>query len=1076
MKKIVSVLLMAFMLLTCTALAAQENETVYKQAEISEDQTVDVTELENGEFDLLRNGDFETVAASGIPAGWSMSGAIVGESYMTVTAADAPSGKNYARYFGETEGVFLGQNITSMVPGETYQFTAKVRRPSGGGSVIAYVTADGQLDGRLQSIKKFSETVSFGRNKMEWVQVSFACELPEGTERVGFLLRLVGGGEAHWDDVHFVGKLKDELATGISFRNMLAAEAAQDESTNKLAMGDLYSYDKPFEGQENLIANGDFESYQGNTFDAWGLRTNWAPYFSAVPGSSHDGSTCIKASLDANKDGINRPFLTQEVELIPGAEYQVSYWYKIVKGEGIRPWIKLEYQTHEKGLAGITHVGEKYVAPDEWDRSGEWAHAVTKIYPGNNVGGANVLLRAHQGNELEEVEVYWDDVEIFMTAPPPALDVDGGWIFYYPDMKEGELSASVNLSYYPELAESTVDYSISDGKTVLWESRGHKNVEGQSRVTFPLSLLKEKEKPYIGKAVLYAADGSVHSIGTQNVYMYDRPEYLDKDGFFRKNGETPVYPIFGYHVTRTPENLKKLADAGVNVIQTGVDNPGILDMCEEAGIMALITLYPDMKCAGADENIEYTIKMVNYAKDHPATLGYIVMDEVFLHRPDAETELEHSYRLIRSLDKKHPISVLEAMDSFYEKAGKYVDLLLTDPYSKAHVKHASEGTENARAALNYEKPVYSLLETYYATGGSSPGYPTPNDGRNNNWQALIAGAQAVGYYSISDSDADLVTGEQNVPIWNARDGGALWNALASFGNVEKEIAFDHYVFNKTPEFNEYRGADYWYSSWVDGQDIYMIVLGMKKSGTQEVSIPLTSFGGDIQVGAYTAEMIAGRNPLETVTGSGTLDITLSDVEALLYKITPTETVDFSTLGATGFEDLGAYPWARQQIGRMDSLDIITGRNDYSYAPAEKITRAEFAGFLIRALGLSADSTELFADVSADNEFAKEIAIGRALGILKGTDGVNYNPDAEISRQDLMVICARGMRLVKELAEGAPVEGFADAGLIADYAAADVAAMVQAGIIKGNADGTINPLGNTTRAEAAVIMDRCYSWK
>ena len=41
-------------------------------------------------------------------------------------------------------------------------------------------------------------------------------------------------------------------------------------------------------------------------------------------------------------------------------------------------------------------------------------------------------------------------------------------------------------------------------------------------------------------------------------------------------------------------------------------------------------------------------------------------------------------------------------------------------------------------------------------------------------------------------------------------------------------------------------------------------------------------------------------------------------------------------------------------------------------------------------------------------------------------------------------------------------------------------MIEEEIVKGNPDGTINPLGNTTRAEAAVIMsrifDRCVYYK
>ncbi|MBE7024775.1 MAG: S-layer homology domain-containing protein [Ruminococcaceae bacterium] len=43
--------------------------------------------------------------------------------------------------------------------------------------------------------------------------------------------------------------------------------------------------------------------------------------------------------------------------------------------------------------------------------------------------------------------------------------------------------------------------------------------------------------------------------------------------------------------------------------------------------------------------------------------------------------------------------------------------------------------------------------------------------------------------------------------------------------------------------------------------------------------------------------------------------------------------------------------------------------------------------------------------------------------------------------------------------------------MADYALPHVKAMIASGLVKGNADGTINPKGNTTRAEAAVIMQR-----
>ncbi|MBE7063516.1 MAG: S-layer homology domain-containing protein, partial [Ruminococcaceae bacterium] len=65
------------------------------------------------------------------------------------------------------------------------------------------------------------------------------------------------------------------------------------------------------------------------------------------------------------------------------------------------------------------------------------------------------------------------------------------------------------------------------------------------------------------------------------------------------------------------------------------------------------------------------------------------------------------------------------------------------------------------------------------------------------------------------------------------------------------------------------------------------------------------------------------------------------------------------------------------------------------------------------------------------------------------------------------IISRGMALTGET----DLAAFSDSSLIAEYALSHVKAMISSGLVKGNADGTLNPLGNTTRAEAAVIMQR-----
>ena len=51
--------------------------------------------------------------------------------------------------------------------------------------------------------------------------------------------------------------------------------------------------------------------------------------------------------------------------------------------------------------------------------------------------------------------------------------------------------------------------------------------------------------------------------------------------------------------------------------------------------------------------------------------------------------------------------------------------------------------------------------------------------------------------------------------------------------------------------------------------------------------------------------------------------------------------------------------------------------------------------------------------------------------------------------------------------------FADAAKVADYAKESVVRVIAQGLVAAQ-DGRINPLGNTNRAEAAVLLYRIYN--
>jgi hypothetical protein len=177
-----------------------------------------------------------------------------------------------------------------------------------------------------------------------------------------------------------------------------------------------------------------------------------------------------------------------------------------------------------------------------------------------------------------------------------------------------------------------------------------------------------------------------------------------------------------------------------------------------------------------------------------------------------------------------------------------------------------------------------------------------------------------------------------------------------------------------------------------------------------------------------------------------------------------------------FGDLNAVEWARKPVEVLASKGILKGVSENAYAPLENITRADFLCFLVRSLGMDAKADDNFEDIRSDAYYSKEIGIAKKLGITSGTGNNQFSPDASITRQDMMVMAGNALRITKKLeGKGAAydLDGFADKSIISVYAVDRVASVVRAGLIVGSGD-KLNPLGSTTRAEAAAFLYRIYN--
>ena len=177
-----------------------------------------------------------------------------------------------------------------------------------------------------------------------------------------------------------------------------------------------------------------------------------------------------------------------------------------------------------------------------------------------------------------------------------------------------------------------------------------------------------------------------------------------------------------------------------------------------------------------------------------------------------------------------------------------------------------------------------------------------------------------------------------------------------------------------------------------------------------------------------------------------------------------------------FADIANYSWASDAIVALAEKGIIKGVSDTNFAPADNIKRADFMLLLVRMLGMDAEFSENFSDVSADKYYYEALGVAKKLGLTTGVGNNKFNPEANITRQDMFVLAYRILKMQEAGlvdADETAINAFDDSAKIADYAKEGLSALVKNELVKGS-DNKINPVGNATRAETAVFIHRLYN--
>lgn len=172
-----------------------------------------------------------------------------------------------------------------------------------------------------------------------------------------------------------------------------------------------------------------------------------------------------------------------------------------------------------------------------------------------------------------------------------------------------------------------------------------------------------------------------------------------------------------------------------------------------------------------------------------------------------------------------------------------------------------------------------------------------------------------------------------------------------------------------------------------------------------------------------------------------------------------------------FTDLNSAEWAAESVVYLYKRGIIAKSDDMKFRPDDKVTRAEFIKMLVMALGCyDKNAVSEFNDVAADKWYYPYVSSAYRYGIAAGNETGNYEPDENISRQDMCAVVSRALTKMGYTREE-NTETFADDEYIAGYAKDGVYMLRDMQIISGMGGNLFEPSTGVSRAMAARVIHR-----
>ncbi len=175
-----------------------------------------------------------------------------------------------------------------------------------------------------------------------------------------------------------------------------------------------------------------------------------------------------------------------------------------------------------------------------------------------------------------------------------------------------------------------------------------------------------------------------------------------------------------------------------------------------------------------------------------------------------------------------------------------------------------------------------------------------------------------------------------------------------------------------------------------------------------------------------------------------------------------------------YDDVKEDDWFEKSVKYVTNNNLMNGMGENQFSPKSNMTRGMLVTVLYRMSNSSYNGKSTFVDVSESEYYSTAVAWAAENKIVNGVGNNSFNPNAEVTREQLVVILyryAKTMKINTNTTEKSDISSYDDFNEISEYSVSAFQWGYERKIISGRTSSTLVPKGTASRAEVATMLMR-----